>query len=141
MNMLTTGYWIERADGTRDHYVGWTPDEIRHLEVMNHNNVRFVLLGKTYEIENSFLRWEYNEETGIFREYNEGVDEILELETKKSIALHLWKMATERDEDDIRAVYLMAVDIFGDYQTWRDMAMIATLREFEQDEHFIMEYM
>lgn len=139
-NMFTMGYWIEREDGTRDHYVGWTLDEIRHLENMNHNNSKFVPLGKTYEIENSFLRWEYNEESGIFREYNDGFDEILELGTKNSIALHIWKMATERDEEDIHAVYLMASDIFGGYQAWRDAALIATLREFDKDEHFIMDF-
>lgn len=136
MNMMIKGYWIKRKDGTKDHYIGWSPEEIANLEAAHHGKQPYEIISTTYEIENCFLKWEYTAD-GAFREYNEGFDEILEFESKQDVAKYLWKMATESDEEDIRAVYLIAVEIMGSFQTWRDQALIATLKEFDADERFI----
>ena len=136
MNMLFKGYLVERKDGTKEHYIDWNKDDIASLEAAYHGNQPYEIISTTYEIENGFLKWEYTAD-GVFREYNEGLDEFLEIESKQDIAKHLWKMATESDEEDVRAVYLMAVDIVGSFQTWRDQALIATLKEFDADERFI----
>ena len=135
-NFLSQGYEIERADGTRDTYYGWSMDEIRAIEACR-GSVYFRY--KEYKIENEFHRYTYDEKAGIFRDFNEPMDEITVLETDYAIAGYLWRTATEADEDSVRAYKLMAIDIFGDFERWRAMAFWYMMKEFERDVDFLKE--
>ena len=138
-NFFTQGYEIERADGTREKYYGWTTSEIRVLEKAYHNNDDFRFVCKLYEIENEFHKYTYDWKNCIFRDHNEPDDEITELETDYAIAGYLWKTATEADEDSVRAYRLMAVDIFGDFEKWRALAFWYMMKNFERDVDYLKE--
>ena len=137
-NFLTQGYEIEREDGTRETYWGWSTDEIKAIE-SGRGYVYFRC--KVYEIENEFHRYTYNERTGTFRDFNEPADEITEFETDYGIAGYLWKLATEADEESVRAYKFMAIDIFGSFDRWRAMAFMRVMKEFENDVQYLQEVM
>lgn len=139
-NFLSVGLEVMRADGTRETYYGWNMKEIRGLEEAYHGYTGTLhVLGKVYEIENEFHRYTYNADNCIFRDYNEPLDEITELETDYAIAGYLWKTATEADEDSVCAYKDMAIDIFGDFEKWRAFAFWHMMKEFERDVVYLKE--
>lgn len=138
-NFLNQGFRIRRSDMSTEIYYGWSPEEIKHLEKEYHNNTKFEVEAQVFEIENEFHRYEINLNTGLFRDYNEVMDEITELEAEHAVAYHLWTAATEATEDSTRAFYLMALEIFGTFDKWRAMAFWHVMREFEADAEFIKE--
>lgn len=139
-NFLTQGFDIMRADGTRETYWGWSLDEIKALEASRRGYTGTIkVMGKVYEIENEFHRYTYNEGNHVFRDINEALDEITELETDYAIAGYLWKTATEADEDSVRAYKLMAIDIFGDFEKWRALSFWYMMKDFERDVEFLKE--
>ena len=139
-NFLYEGTEIMRADGTREMYFGWDMEEIKTLEQVHHNYTgKLNVLCKVYEIENKFHRYTYNAENCIFRDHNELADDITEIETESGIAGYLWQVATEEDDDSVRAYMLMAIDIFGDFEKWRAMALWHMMKEFERDVDYLKE--
>ena len=138
-NFLNQGIRIRREDLSTEIYWGWTPEEIKHLEKEYHNNTKVEVEAQIFEIENEFHRDEILLDSGLFRDYNEVMDEITELETDHAIAYHLWTTATEAVEESVRAYYLMAIEIFETFDKWRAMAFWHVMREFEADAEFIKE--
>ena len=134
------GIEVMRANRTHETYYGWNMEEIRHFEQTYHNYTgELYVLGKVYEIENESHRYTYDAENGIFRDINEELDEITELETDYAIAGYLWRTATEADEDSVRAYVLMAIDIFGDLEKWRAMAFWHMMKDFDRDVEYLKE--
>lgn len=138
-NFLQIGLKIRRADGTLERYYDCDYDEIKNHEISYHSIRPFEVVAKVYAIENEFHEYEFVEELGLFRDFNEPADEITEIETAHGIAHYIWTQALDADEDSAHAFKCMAVDIFGSFEKWRAMAFWHMMLEFEHDVDYLKE--
>ena len=140
-NRLYKGYLMVREDGTKQIYIGWEPNEIKAMEVIDHGyHGTLDFSRKYYSIANSFIHYEYNDEVLTFSEIDDKYDTIMEwtIDAFDSLANHLLTCATE-DEERAGAIVEIALDIFGSLEEWNKRALYYRITETEEDFRYIRE--